>query len=103
MRLITLLTAAMATLATAAPVATETVSVSDIWVRKDETATSSKISHVEFKLNGPGAKDLLCTRSNPSLPSGTFPCGKSGYTFQLKKGVNKADYAVTLHHKHKDG
>jgi hypothetical protein len=82
-------------------VPSENIDIADFTVRKTQAAGSDEktIEAVSFKLSGDDAKELLCEKSKPGLPSEVITCGDSKYRFVLQEGtVEGYEFGLTIYH-----
>jgi len=94
---LTTITAFLSTIAAAAPAPqtpqpTETVSITDFFVRNHGSTPDA----VGFQLTGRNATDLACTATDPTLLT-VYLCGESKYRFSLINGTT-TDYGLRIYH-----
>ncbi|KAK0384011.1 hypothetical protein NLU13_8100 [Sarocladium strictum] len=98
--LLAIFTASAAAFPATRNVPSENIDIADFTVRKTQAAGSEDktIESVSFKLSGDDAKDLLCSASEPGLPSKVLTCGESKYRFVLQDGTDGYEFGLTIYH-----
>ncbi|KAG5947866.1 hypothetical protein E4U59_006731 [Claviceps monticola] len=104
MKASTILAVASAALVSAAPVIDDTprdnpqefTQITELSITK---SLDDKVKHVDFKLSGRDAQDLVCSADDLSYPErAVYNCGDSKYRFSLHTGTDGHPFSLTIYH-----